>query len=197
MTEKCRSFYIFQKHLNKSIIWKINSYVSIITQILNTSKAELTIYYNKSKRIQIQVHFHFVPTLNTIARGGQLAALCPVSCGSYVIIRASFCCSKKVRKLHLLSTKVAFMRRKLHLWEHLTFDCEWLNITYFRLRRRGQIQDFPHFHLQLSSGTVVLGWGCKTSSFQTNCIVIDNIETQLVRHMALSHAIKENRTKLK
>ena len=33
----------------------------------------------------------------------------------YVIIRSSFCCSKKVRKLHLFSTKVAFMRRKLHL----------------------------------------------------------------------------------
>jgi len=42
----------------------------------------------------------------------------------------------------------------------------------------------------LSSGTVVLGWGCKTSSLQTN-------ETQLIRHIALFHAIKENRTKLK
>jgi len=45
--------------------------------------------------------------------------------------------------------------------------------------------------------TVVLGWGCKTSSLQTNCFVIDNIETQLTRHIALFHAIKENRSKLK
>ena len=37
-----------------------------------------------------------------------------------VISRASFCCSKKVRKLHLFSTKVAFMRSKLHLCAHLT-----------------------------------------------------------------------------
>jgi len=39
-----------------------------------------------------------------------------------------------------------------------------------------------------------VGWGCKTSSLQTNCFVIDNIETQLIRHIALFHAIKENRT---
>ena len=44
-----------------------------------------------------------------------------------MIIRASFCCRKKVRKLHLFSTKVAFMRR---------FDCERLDTTYFRLRGR-------------------------------------------------------------
>jgi len=31
---------------------------------------------------------------------------------SMVITRASFCCSKKVRKLHLFSTKVAFMRKR-------------------------------------------------------------------------------------
>ena len=30
----------------------------------------------------------------------------------------------------------------------------------------------------------------------TNCFVIDNIETQLIRHIALFHAIKENRTSL-
>jgi len=34
-----------------------------------------------------------------------------------------------VRKLHLFSTNVAFIR---------TFDCERLDTTYFRLRRLGQ-----------------------------------------------------------
>jgi len=43
MTEKCQRFFLFQKHLNKST-GKINSYFSIITQILNTSKAELAVY---------------------------------------------------------------------------------------------------------------------------------------------------------
>ena len=47
----------------------------------------------------------------------------------WVITRASFCCSKKVRKLHLFSTKVAFMR---------TSDCERLDTTYFRLHGLGQ-----------------------------------------------------------
>jgi len=42
-----------------------------------------------------------------------------------------------------------------------------------------------------------LGWGCKTSSLQTNCFVIDGIETQLIRHIDFFHAIKENRTNLK
>jgi len=32
---------------------------------------------------------------------------------------------------------------------------------------------------------VVLGWGCKTSSLQTNCFVMDNIETQVIRHIEL------------
>jgi len=32
-----------------------------------------------------------------------------------------------------------------------------------------------------------VGWGCKTSSLQTNCFVIDNTETQLIRHIALSY----------
>jgi len=41
-----------------------------------------------------------------------------------------------------------------------------------------------------------VGWGCKTSSLQTNCFVTDNTETQLIRHIALFHAIKENRTNL-
>jgi len=39
---------------------------------------------------------------------------------SYVITRASFCCSNKARKLHLFSAKIAFMRCKLHLCAHLT-----------------------------------------------------------------------------
>jgi len=37
-----------------------------------------------------------------------------------VMTRESFCCSEKVRKLHLFSTKVAFMRSKLHFCAHLT-----------------------------------------------------------------------------
>jgi len=49
----------------------------------------------------------------------------------------------------------------------------------------------------LNSGTVALDWDCKTSSLQTNCFVIDNIETQLIRRVALYHAIKENITELK
>ena len=65
MTEKCL-FFLFQKHLNKSAC-KVNSYFSIITQILNTSKAELAVNCNKSKCIQMQVHFYFALTLNTIA----------------------------------------------------------------------------------------------------------------------------------
>jgi len=48
MTEKCESFFIFHEHLNKSTR-KINSYFTIITQILNTSKAELAVNFNKSK----------------------------------------------------------------------------------------------------------------------------------------------------
>jgi len=48
---------------------------------------------------------------------------------TYLIGRASFCCSKKVRKLHLFSTKVAFMR---------TMDWERLDTTYFRFRGLGQ-----------------------------------------------------------
>ena len=43
--------------------------------------------------------------------------------------RCKLCCSKKVRKLYLFSTKVAFMR---------TCDCERLDTTYFRLRGLGQ-----------------------------------------------------------
>jgi len=40
----------------------------------------------------------------------------------------------------------------------------------------------------------VFGWSCKTSTLQTNCFVIENIETQLIPHIALFHAIKESRT---
>ena len=90
-----------------------------------------------------------------------------------MITRASFCCSKKVRKLHLFSTKVAFMRRKLHLCAHLT--AKDLTQPIFVCMDLAKSQDFPLFHLELSSGTVVLGWGWKTSSLQTN-------ETQLIRH---------------
>jgi len=38
-----------------------------------------------------------------------------------------------------------------------------------------------------------VGWGCKSSSLQTNCFVINNTETQLIRHIALFHTIKENK----
>ena len=93
-----------------------------------------------------------------------------------------------MRKLHLFSTKVAFMRRKLHLCAHLT--AKDLTQPIFVCMDLATSQDFPLFHLLLSSGTVVLGWGCKTSSLQAN-------ETQLIRDIALFHAIKENRTKLK
>jgi len=56
-----------------------------------------------------------------------------------VMITATFYCSKKLRKLHLFLTKLAFMR---------TFDCERLDTTYFCLRGLGhESQDFPHFHL--------------------------------------------------
>ena len=105
-----------------------------------------------------------------------------------VITRASFCCSKKVRKLHLFSRKVA-------LCAHLT--AKDMTQPIFVCADLTKSQDFPHFHIQLSSRTVVLGWGCKTASLQTKCFVIDNIETQLIRHIALFHAIKEYRTKLK
>jgi len=44
-----------------------------------------------------------------------------------MMIRASFCCSNKARKLHLFSAKVAFMR---------TFDCERLETTYFACKNR-------------------------------------------------------------
>jgi len=47
---------------------------------------------------------------------------------------------------------------------------------------------------KISKSESTVGWGCKTSSLQTNCFVTDNIETQLIRHTALFHAVKENRT---
>ena len=81
-----------------------------------------------------------------------------------------------------------YFQRKLHLCAHLT--AKDLTQPIFVCMDLAKSQDFPLFHLWLSSGTVVLGWGCKTSTLQTN-------ETQLIRHIALFHAIKENRTKLK
>jgi len=83
----------------------------------------------------------------------------------------------------------------LHLCAHLT--AKDLTQPIFVCADLAKSQDFPHFH-PLSSGTVVLGWGCETSSLQSNCFVIDNIQTQLtqlIRHIALFHAIKEDRTK--
>ena len=62
-----------------------------------------------------------------------------------VISRASFCCSKKVRKLHLFSTKVAFMRSKLHLCAHLTV--KYLTQPIFVCADLAKSQDFMHFHL--------------------------------------------------
>ena len=62
-----------------------------------------------------------------------------------MIIRASFCCSKKVIKLHLFSTKVAFMRRKLHLCAHLT--AKDLSQPIFVCMDLAKSQDFPLFHL--------------------------------------------------
>jgi len=68
------------------------------------------------------------------------------------MIRASFCRSKKVRKLHLFSTKVAFMS---------TFDCERLDSTGFHLRRLGQKPRFSTLPPLIEFGHCVLGWGCK------------------------------------
>ena len=45
--------------------------------------------------------------------------------------------------------------------------------------------------IRKSESTV--GWGCETSSLQTNYFVINNTETQLIRHIALFRAIKENK----
>jgi len=87
------------------------------------------------------------------------------------------------------------MRRKLHLCAHLT--AKDLTQRIFVCAGLAKSEDFPHFHLKLSSGTVAHGWGCETTSLQTNCFAIGNIETQLIRHIALFHAIKENRTQLK
>ena len=61
------------------------------------------------------------------------------------ITRASFCCSKKVRKLHLFSTKVAFMRRKLHLCAQLT--AKDLTQPIFVCMDLAKSQDSPLFHL--------------------------------------------------
>ena len=58
--------FLFQKHLNKSTC-QINSDFGIITHILNISQEEFAVYGNKSKCLQIQVHFHFAPTQNAVA----------------------------------------------------------------------------------------------------------------------------------
>jgi len=91
--------------------------------------------------------------------------------------------SKKVRKLHLFSTKVALNAQKMQTAVICSSDLFTYNAKYF--------QTF------LGRNGIVLGWGCKTSSLQTNCFVIDNIEMQLIRHIGLFHAITENTTKLK
>jgi len=83
----------------------------------------------------------------------------------------------------------------LHLCAHLT--AKDLTQPIFVCADLAKSQDCPQFHLYLSSGTVALGWGCKTSSLQTNCFVIDNIETQLIRHIALFRAIEVNGPELK
>jgi len=51
MIEKCQNIFIFQKHLNKST-WKINSYFSIITQILKEVATEPPMDLPVSKLIQ-------------------------------------------------------------------------------------------------------------------------------------------------
>jgi len=102
---------------------------------------------------------------------------------------------QKRDKVAFIFNESCFMRSKLHLCAHLT--AKDLTQPSFVCADLAKSQDFPHFHLWLSSGTVVLGWGCKTSHLETNCFVIDNIETQLIRNIALFHAIKEDRTKLK
>jgi len=55
--------------------------------------------------------------------------------------------------------KVVFMRRKLHLCAHLTVKD--LAQPMFVCADLAKSQDFPHFHLYLSSDTVVLGWVIK------------------------------------
>jgi len=50
-----------------------------------------------------------------------------------------------VRKLHLFSTKVAFMRRKLRLCAHLS--AKDLTQLIFVSAHLAKSQDFPHFHL--------------------------------------------------
>jgi len=79
MTEKCQNFILFQKHLR---LIKVPEKSTVILALsLNFEhfksrafcrnfehfKANRAVYCNKSKCIQIQVHFHFLPTLNTIA----------------------------------------------------------------------------------------------------------------------------------
>jgi len=59
------------------------------------------------------------------------------------------------------SEKVAFMRRKLHICAHLTVKDLTQPIFVCAVLAKGH--DFLHFHLQLISGTVELGYSLVTS----------------------------------
>ena len=78
-----------------------------------------------------------------------------------------------------------------------TFDCERLDTTYFRLSGLGQTPRFSAVPSLIEFGHCRTGLGLYNFQLANNCFVIDNIETQLIRHIALFHAIKEDRTKLK
>jgi len=72
----------------------------------------------------------------------------------HLITRVSFCCSKKVRKLHLFSTKVAFMRskkgRKLHLFS--------TKVAFMRkLSKRQQFTQVVYLHKMLNISKHLLG----------------------------------------
>ena len=85
------------------------------------------------------------------------------------------------------------------------------NRTKYDLQNKMRVH-FTHFHTspkipkkgqkfqsrdKIPKSESTVGWGRKTFSLQINGFVIDNIEMQLIRHIALFHAIKENRAKLK
>jgi len=62
------------------------------------------------------------------------------------------------------------MRKKLHLCAHLT--AKDLTQPIFVSADSANSQYFGNSTSNWVSDTVVLGWGCKTSSLQTNCFVI-------------------------
>ena len=108
-----------------------------------------------------------------------------------VIIRASFCRSKKVRKLHLFSTKVVFMR---------TFDCERLDTTYFRLRGLGQKPRFSAIPPLIEFGhcrTWLAGLSLSQMKLQKSLEQYQNIlKSVMVQHKIRVPMINvENRTK--